>query len=223
MSVEQKGTPTMTELYLIRHGKHLTGLEDGKYLDQGLTPGGARQAERLRDRLATTGEIKADMLIASTLPRARQTAEMLAPALGLPVTLDADFEEWRTEDGSLSPEEFAAKAEGIPDGQMPFFRWVPGCENWLEFSIRADTTFNRIVHEHAGKTLVIVCHANVIEASMAFFMGLSGAPLQRLNVLPGHTSITHWVQEPPMRGFLSEWVLDYYNDRTHLRGLGKDE
>ncbi len=209
----------MTELYLIRHGDYRIGLEDGKYLDQGLTPLGVRQAERLRDRLAQTGEIKADVLIASPLPRARQTAEIVVPALDVPVTLDADFEEWRNEDGSLSPEEFVAKGEAIPEGQMPFFRWVPGCENWLEFSIRADTTFNRVVQEHAGKTLVIVCHANVIEASMAFFMGLSGAPLQRLNVLPGHASITHWVKEPLLRGFLSEWVLDYYNDRTHLRGL----
>lgn len=62
------------------------------------------QAERLRDRLARTGEITADVLIASPLPRARQTAEMLAPALGLMVTLDAEMEEWRNEDGSLSNE-----------------------------------------------------------------------------------------------------------------------
>jgi probable phosphoglycerate mutase len=186
-----------------------------------LTPLGVRQAERLRDRLATTSEIKPDVFIASTLPRARQTAEIIAPALGLPLVLDVDFEEWRTEDGSLSPEEFTARVKEIPDGQMPFFRWVPGCENWLEFSIRADTAFNRLVREHAGKTIVLVCHANIIEASMAFFLGLSGAPLQRLNVLPGHASLTHWEQEVPLAGFLSEWLLDYYNDRTHLLGLLK--
>ncbi|HEU5367628.1 MAG TPA: histidine phosphatase family protein [Ktedonobacterales bacterium] len=206
----------MTYLYLIRHGDYTIGLEDGKYVDQGLTPLGVSQAERLRDRLAATGEIKADVLIASTLPRARQTAEVIAPALGLPVTLDEEVEEWRNEDGSLSPEEFAARAQAIPEGQMPFFRWVPGCENWLEFSIRADTAFNRIAREHAGKTIVVVCHANIIEASLAFFLGLSGAPLQRLNVLPGHMSITHWVQEAPMSGFLSEWLLERYNDRSHL-------
>ncbi|HEY7358010.1 MAG TPA: histidine phosphatase family protein [Ktedonobacterales bacterium] len=208
----------MTHLYLIRHGDYQIGLEDGKYVDQGLTPLGVSQAERLRARLAT-GEIAAEVLLASTLPRARQTAELLAPALSLPVTLDAELEEWHNEDGSLSPEEFAARAQAIPDGQMPFFRWVPGCENWLEFSIRADTAFNRIAREYAGKTIVIVCHANIIEASLAFFLGLSGAPLQRLNVLPGHTAITHWVKEPPMPGFLSEWLLERYNDRSHLRDL----
>jgi probable phosphoglycerate mutase len=206
----------MTDLYLIRHADYTTGLEDGKYVDQGLTPLGVAQAGRLRDRLAATGEIKADVLIASTLPRARQTAEIIAPALGLPVTLDAEVEEWRNEDGSLSPEEFVARARAIPAGQMPFFRWVPGCENWLEFSIRADTALNRIAREHAGKTMVVVCHANIIEASLAFFLGLSGAPLLRLNVLPGHASLTHWVKEAPMPGFLSEWLLERYNDRSHL-------
>jgi probable phosphoglycerate mutase len=206
----------MTNLYLIRHGKYNIGREDGKYVDQGLAPLGVRQAELLRERLARTGEIKADVLIASPLPRARQTAEILAPALGLPVALDADLEEWRTEDGSLSPQEFAERAKTIPAGQMPFFRWVPGSENWLEFSIRADSAFNRVAREHEGRTIVLVCHANVIEASLAFFLGLSGAPLLRLNVLPGHTSITHWQKEAPTPGFLSEWLLERYNDRGHL-------
>src|SRR5262249_22253167 len=83
-----RGTWVMTNLYLIRHADYTFGLEDGKYRDLGLTPLGVKQAELLRDRLATTGEIKADVLIASTMPRARQTAEILAPALGLPVVLD---------------------------------------------------------------------------------------------------------------------------------------
>ena len=206
----------MTHLYLIRHGDYTTGLEDGKWRDLGLTPLGVSQAERLRDRLGLTGEIQADVLIASTLPRARQTAELLAPVLGVPVTLEAEIEEWRNEDGSLSPEEFIERARHIPDGQMPFFRWIAGCENWLEFSIRADSALNRIVREHEGKTIVVVCHANIIEASLALFFGVSGAPLQRLNVLPGHTSITHWVKEVLLPGFLSEWMLERYNDRSHL-------
>ena len=211
----------MTDLYLIRHGDYTFGLKDGKYLDLGLSPLGVAQVERLRDRLATTGEINADVLIASTMARARQTAELLAPALGLLVTLDAEVEEWRNEDGSLSEEEFLERAKTIPAGQMPFFRWVPGCENWLEFSIRADSAFNRIVREHTGKTIVIVCHANIIEAALSFFLGLSGAPLQRLNVDPGHTSITHWRKEAPSPGFLGDWLLERYNDRSHLRDAAK--
>ena len=134
----------MTHLYLIRHGDFAVGLEDGRYRDQGLTPLGVRQAERLRDRLATTGEIQADALIASPLPRARQTAELLAPALGLPVVLDAEVEEWRNEDGSLSNEAFMERVMATKSEQMPFARWVPGCENWLEFCIRVSDALNAL-------------------------------------------------------------------------------
>src|SRR5574340_79721 len=88
----------MTELYLIRHGDYQIGLEDGKYVDQGLTPLGVAQAERLRDRLAATGEIAPDVLIASTLPRARQTAQIISPALGLPIIFDDEVQEMRVGD-----------------------------------------------------------------------------------------------------------------------------
>jgi len=65
----------VTQLYLIRHGQAFCNVENliaGMESDVGLTPVGVAQAERLRDRLSATGEIAADVLIASTLPRARQ-------------------------------------------------------------------------------------------------------------------------------------------------------
>lgn len=207
----------MTDLYLIRHADFTTGLKDGTYADLGLTPLGVRQTERLRDRLTATGEIKADALISSPLPRARQTAEILADALGVPVVLDKELEEWRNEDGSLSEEAFMERVMATPDAQVPFARWVPGCENWLEFSIRAASALDRIVREHTDKTSVVVCHGGIIEVSLSLFFGLSGAPLRRLNVDSGYTSITHWQHVVPPPGFLSEWLLERYNDCAHLR------
>jgi len=80
----------VTHLYLIRHAEAVSNVEPiiaGMRGDTGLTAHGVAQAERLRDRLAA-GEIAADVLIASTLPRAQQTAEIIAPALGLPIIWD---------------------------------------------------------------------------------------------------------------------------------------
>ncbi len=78
----------MTHLYIIRHAEsvlaHSQHIRD-IMTEDALTPEGIRQAERLRDRLASTGEIAADALLASTYPRAYQTAEIIAPALQLPV------------------------------------------------------------------------------------------------------------------------------------------
>ena len=68
-----------TELYLIRHGQafsNVTPILAGPKGDEGLTEIGVRQAEHLRDRLAATREIKPDLLIASTLPRAARTARL---------------------------------------------------------------------------------------------------------------------------------------------------
>jgi probable phosphoglycerate mutase len=54
----------MTHLYLIRHAQ-ANGLKAGTagsmVPNSGLSPLGIKQAERLRNRLASTGEIKADM------------------------------------------------------------------------------------------------------------------------------------------------------------------
>src|SRR5947207_12992072 len=84
----------MTHLYLIRHGQHM-GAVKNIIGDTELSPLGIKQAERLRDRLAATGEIQADVLISSTFLRAKQTAEIIAPAFGLPITWEEDVQELR--------------------------------------------------------------------------------------------------------------------------------
>ncbi len=81
----------MTDVYLIRHATY-DEMEHGVELENpGLSDEGIRQAERLRDWLARTHDIVADVLIASTLRRAVETAEMLAPTLGQPVILEKSW------------------------------------------------------------------------------------------------------------------------------------
>ena len=81
-------TPMPLRLYLIRHGEAYSNVENvigGMNGDLGLTERGFRQAQALAERLRG-GEIKPDVLYASTLPRARQTAEYVAEALDMPIT-----------------------------------------------------------------------------------------------------------------------------------------
>src|SRR5215831_19828621 len=85
---EARKDDALTSIYLIRHGDY-DELVDGKAVENpGLSSKGARQAQLLRDRLAHTGEIKANALIASPARRASETAEILAPALGVPLVLN---------------------------------------------------------------------------------------------------------------------------------------
>ena len=78
-------TKNETHLYLVRHGQahvNVSQVMGGPRGDTGLTALGIRQAQRLRDRLQNDREIHADVLLASTLPRARETAEIIAPGTG---------------------------------------------------------------------------------------------------------------------------------------------
>ncbi|WP_052887499.1 histidine phosphatase family protein [Thermogemmatispora carboxidivorans] len=208
----------MTHLYLIRHAEALNAVQR-RFGDLDLTPRGIRQAERLRDRLAT-GEIAADVLISSTLRRAHQTAEIIAPALGLPVILDDEVQEMREGQASgLSEEEFVARF-GLPNfEENPFQPGAPEGESWPEFMLRVGRALQRITHEYAGKTIVVVCHGGVIDGSFIYFFGLSSFSLPSVRFYTENTSITHWYHGT---SFLQEracWHLRSYNDTCHLRGM----
>ncbi len=216
----------MTELYLIRHGEAVANVNPivaGMKGDAGLTPLGIAQAEALRDRLAATGEIQADVLIASTLPRARQTAEIIAPALGLPVLLDDDVQEMRVgEADGLTVGELKARF-GLPDFRAePFRPLAPGGEYWGQFVLRVASTLDRIAREHEDETVVIVCHGGVIDASLVAFFGLPTLIPPYARVDTHNTSITHWRCQHDEDGEVI-WTLLGYNDDIHLRSVGHNE
>jgi probable phosphoglycerate mutase len=201
-----------THLYLIRHADSIDGLEDGKYRDLGLSEDGRRQAELLRNRLARTGEIRPDVFIVSTMRRAQETATILQPAIGRAMTHDADFEEWRGDDGSVSPEEFMARWQAVPDDQKPYFHWQEGYENRVEFMLRVNQTLNRVLQQHANKMIVAVTHGAFIQLSFPFFFGYGEAVLARAAIEVRRTSITHW-----MKGNTDKrWMLERSNDYHHL-------
>jgi probable phosphoglycerate mutase len=183
----------------------------------GISPNGVAQAERLRDRLAATGEIVPDALIASSLPRAQETAAILAPALGgLPVLLDDDLQEMRygAADGLLWAD-YEARF-GVPDVYRESLRpLAPGGEHWVGFVARVSAALARIAQDHAGQTIVLVCHGGVIEAAFLAFLGLDAAAGLWAGLFPQNTSITHWVQREAGPG--RRWHLQTYNDHLHLR------
>ncbi|MGH2474966.1 MAG: histidine phosphatase family protein, partial [Candidatus Limnocylindrales bacterium] len=76
-------------LILVRHGDAHAGLHGvvgGQTGCTGLTPHGRAQAEALRDHLAESRRVRADVLLASVLPRAIETASIIAPGLGLEIS-----------------------------------------------------------------------------------------------------------------------------------------
>ncbi|MBC8136912.1 MAG: histidine phosphatase family protein [Fibrella sp.] len=221
MSVTLRDETKETHLYFVRHGQavvNVTKVMGGPKGDIGLTMLGRAQAERLRGRLAS-GEISADVLLASSLPRARETAEIIAPALGLPVLLDDDLHELRVgpDADGLSLQEYTRRFGWVEISDNPLIPVDPQGESWARFMLRVGETLTRIAREHFGRTVVIVCHGGVIDGSLVHFFGMNAHafPAARLHTL--NTSLTHWTYSA--RKGKWGWRLNYYNDTRHLEGL----
>ncbi|HKP51649.1 MAG TPA: histidine phosphatase family protein [Chloroflexia bacterium] len=202
------------------HDRHIRDI----MADDRLTAEGVKQAERLRDRLATTGEIKADALLASSYPRARQTAEIIAPALGLPVILEDDLQEWRPGDnGGMYWDEYIEKYGRDDPFREPFRTTAPGGEYWSQFMLRVISILHRIAHEYEDKSIVLVCHGGIVDGSLISFFGLSALYRPHLSLDTDNTAITHWKHF--QENGAPRWQLMKYNDALHLqydiRGQGE--
>jgi probable phosphoglycerate mutase len=185
--------------------------------DQGLSPLGVRQCEALRDRLARTKELDpVEAVVSSTLRRAFESAEIVAPALG--VTADDIV---RAEDLSeLNPglgdglhwEEFARRY-GAPDMRGdPYLRMAPGGESIAEFQLRAGRALARVAGEHAGETVVIACHGGIVDTAMVTLLGIPRfGTYTRFQT--ANASLTEWVLEDGAPC----WTLVRYNDAAHLQ------
>jgi probable phosphoglycerate mutase len=218
-----------THIYLIRHGESFANINNifaGMRSDVGLTPLGVIQAERLRERLAATGEITADALIASTLQRAMQTAEIIAPALGLDIIPDDDVHELRPgEADGLNLSEYIERYGSLPDfREEPYQPLAPGGDSWGSFLTRVGNALHRIAREYSGKTVVVVCHGGVIDASLLIGLGMAAVAPAVGQFHTHNTSITEWE-----RGLLTptartqRWRLIRYNDDVHTRDIGAGE
>ncbi|GCE09640.1 histidine phosphatase family protein [Dictyobacter aurantiacus] len=205
-----------TNLYLIRHGEALSAIQ-GTIGNSELSPLGIVQAEHLRDRLAATHEIKADVFMCSTLHRARQTAQIIAPALDSPLLVDEEIEEMRAggTDG-MPAEEYQRTYGPIDFRKAPLKQPAPGGESWGEFQLRVGTALERIVNTYEDKTIVLVCHGGIIDGSFIYFFRLSSLAVPQAGFRTRNTSITHWQKRGPDR----RWRLMRYNDALHLHDIG---
>ena len=207
-----------TTLVLIRHGESnvtVNRVIGGFRSCSGLSPLGRQQAERLRERLADTGELSADVLIASNFQRAIETAEAIAESFaGMGVDIDSGFGE-HDPGPDIDGMSFVGYVErfGSPDWNGdPHHEVFPGGETTAEFHLRVGAAISRTVREHAGRTIVVACHGGVVDA--AFRLLLRSVPTGSFELQTLNTSITEFRQAPS-----GTWQLIRYNDAGHLNGL----
>lgn len=214
-----------TDLYLIRHGESVANVEPiigGMRGDVGLTERGQRQVELLGNRLTAEG-FRADVLVASTLPRAQQTAAVVSQALQLPVQPDDDLQELRPgEADGLSVLEWERRFPGLENGHLanPEQPFAPGGESWVGFVRRVGDALLRLINTHPDHTVVAVCHGGVIEASFYLAFGLDPTAT-RVSFDPLNSGLTHW-RHSRRTNRMPPWRLMVFNDANHLQDSGLD-
>lgn len=208
-----------TRLILVRHGQSLAtvnGVVGGPTGDTGLTDVGRAQAARLRDRLARTPDLAPDLMISSTLPRAVQTAQIVAPAYpGVPRALDDDVVELRPgEADGMTWTEFRERygSDHPADTTTPL---SPGGESGKTFDTRVRLALYRLTAQHTGRTLLVFTHGGFIVSATRKLLGTPGVDHPRPSFLldPTNTSLTVWSTDDPDGG---TWLLERYNDSAHV-------
>jgi broad specificity phosphatase PhoE len=215
-----------TRVVIVRHGEaqsYVDGVIGGHRGCRGLSALGRRQVMALRDRLAATGELgPVAALYSSVLPRAVETAEILAGAFGdrgdgdgggvVAVSQSCSLCEVHPGDelDGMLVSDFRS-AHGSAEPVSPFDRWGPGAESWAEFVVRVGAGLLELARAHAGSTVVVAAHGGVVDASFRVF---GDVPIQRrMTHFTSNASLTEWVDVD------GEWLLARYNDASHVAGL----
>lgn len=156
---------------LMRHGRSRAddeGVHEGRY-DSPLTDVGRAQA-RTRAAAYVASGFTPDLVIASTLARARETAEIVAGAIGAPIEFDPDWMEM--DGGLLAGLTYKEAEERFP---VPTFRGlyeplaVTG-ESEAELHCRAIRAIERVVRRGPGAYLV-VAHGGILNAALRGILG----------------------------------------------------
>lgn len=218
-------TTATTRLLLVRHGEsqaQVNRVVGGPTGCTGLSELGQRQVAALAERWQGSA-LAVDCLISSTLPRAVETAELLAPALGgLAVEADPALVELEPgECDGLSWDDYQARY-GVDMRADPYAELSPGGESVAGFLLRVGRSLHRIAVDHAGATVVIACHGGIVDGSLTCFLGVAVQRAADLDLRSTNSGVTEWLVEAE-KGKALHWALRRYNDTAHLETLDDTE
>jgi ribonuclease H / adenosylcobalamin/alpha-ribazole phosphatase len=197
-------TPATTIL-LLRHG--VTASTEARLFsgsggaDPGLTQTGRAQAERAADWLARRhvastlpGVGPVDVVVTSPLRRCRETAEVVATRLALPVAESVDLAEAAF--GDWDGLTFAEVQRRWPD---LLGKWLddssvapPAGESHDAVARRASRAVAGLVSEHSGRTVLAVSHVTPIKAIVREALDAPAQILHRMQLAPASITALQW-------------------------------
>lgn len=194
------------ELILIRHGEPVTG-DSTQEIDPHLTAKGQAQARLVAPAMQ---RLAPDLLIASGMARADQTAAPSAARLGMDVATDPRLAEVDAGGGRYT-DLAEIRAQGAEAWQA-FLRNPLGSMggDGEEFRTRVLEGFSDIVASNRGKRVAVYNHGFPINLILSHVLGVD--LLARLH--PDHASITRLIGRSA-----DNMMLVSYNETAHLASL----
>ena len=204
-------TGSPTRLSMLRHGQTEFSVQ-GRYSgrsDLPLTELGKRQAAAAAARLASTDGVTA--VVSSPMLRARRTAEPVASALGVPLTIhdgliETDFGAWegltfaeaRARDPELHTRWLTDTSVAPPDG-----------ESMDAVHRRVRRTRDQLIAEYGAATLVIVSHVTPIKSLLRMALDAGPSLLHRLHLDVASLSAAEFYPDGPA-------LVRLVNDTSYL-------
>ncbi len=178
--------------------------------DPPLSPDGEAQARATAAELAARGPF--DAVVSSPLHRARQTADLVAGALGLEVREVESLRECAF--GEWEGRTFAEVQQGWPDQLTAWLSDTsvapPGGESFNAVATRVRRARDQLLTRHPGRTVLVVTHVTPIKLLVREALTAPLSALYRMELSPASLTEIEWYAE----GAAS---LRHFNDDAHLR------
>jgi probable phosphoglycerate mutase len=204
-----------TTLVLLRHGATAHSV-DKRFSGWGgddppLSDDGRRQAELAAEVLARNGRV--DAVVCSPLRRARQTAQLVADRLGLPLREDEGwrecaFGEW---DGLTMGDVRERWADELAAWQTSTSVAPPGGESFDDVERRVRVARDRLLARAPRQRVLVVTHVTPIKQLVRLALGAGPQTLWRLDSSTASLTTTRWWSD----GGSS---LASFNETSHLEG-----
>jgi broad specificity phosphatase PhoE/ribonuclease HI len=200
-----------TVTHLLRHGQteHTPERRFSGRNELPLSRTGRAEAEAAAARAA---ELGIEVIVASPLRRTRETAEIVAAALGLTVEFDEDLVELDFGDlEGLTLDEARAKH---PLATRRFGTDVtvaaPGGESVADVRVRVARSWERIISRHPGRTVLIVSHVTPIKLLLAAGLDTGADVVHRVFLEAASLCTVAWSSD-------GRSSVRLVNDTSHLR------
>jgi 2,3-bisphosphoglycerate-dependent phosphoglycerate mutase len=198
-------------LTMLRHGQSVAnreGIVQG-HLDSPLSELGRQQSE-VRAEAWAVEPLRFDLIIASPLKRASETASILSARLAVPVELDPAWKERHLGHAQgMKVEAFLSASRGHP-ARLPFAPASEDGEGTWDLYLRAAVAVQAVVRRPPGRFL-IVSHGGILNAALRAILGLTPGPGSHPRFELGNCGYAHLSLEAD-----SSWTIHALHNPTDV-------